>query len=204
MQRESPVTRAPSVPKTFDVQIRVQLDAATLDAPSSEELEAADDEGYLGGNRYYRDLRGWGWDDVRDALKIEGALIKTIAAAADPAAAEEAFEELRGAEDDDAEGLWGLDVGVAAAVLALSALGGIPFMSCNGGSFGKQHPAAHPYVAFYLGAMSPELVGELARATGVGLGAQDGVARLYARSVRDFHRFAALALERSGSERPAS
>jgi hypothetical protein len=48
--------------------------------------------------------------------------------------------------------------------------------------------------------MSTELVQELARASGLGLGSQEGVARLYARSVRDFHRFAALALATSGGD----
>jgi hypothetical protein len=90
-----------------------------------------------------------------------------------------------------------LDVGVASAVIALSALGATPFISCNAGSFGGVHPAGRPYVAFFVGAASPDILVELAEAAGVGLEVEDGVVRLYARTVLDLIKFADLAQARA-------
>jgi hypothetical protein len=60
------------------------------------------------------------------------------------------------------DGLWGLDIGVASATIALSALGAIPG-SCNAGGFGGHHQAAYPYVSFFLGGISPEFVIPISR-----------------------------------------
>ncbi|MBO9516458.1 MAG: hypothetical protein J7493_00170 [Porphyrobacter sp.] len=43
----------------------------------------------------------------------------------------------------------GLDFGVASAVYALSAAGGIPMTSCNAGCFGGLHREPFPLVGFY-------------------------------------------------------
>lgn len=122
-------------------------------------------------------------------------MVRQISDAPDPAQAEQAFEDERDFDGDPVDELWGLDVGVAAAVQTLSALGAVPFMSCNGGSFGKPHAGSHPYVAFFLANAQPTLLESLAKASGVGLTVRDGIPRLYARSIFDFHRFAAAALE---------
>lgn len=182
--------------RTFDVEISRELDVAALDALSDAEAEAADEEAYLGGNRLYQDLRGWSWTEVREALNYEVALVERITDAFDPAAAEGQFEDERDLEDDSVEGLYGLDVGVAAVVFALSALGAVPFISCNAGSFGRSHQAAHPYVAFYLSKADPKVLLALAEDADVGLASQEGVVRLYARSIMDLRRFVLLALER--------
>ncbi len=47
------------------------------------------------------------------------------------------------------EGLFGLDIGVASAVIALSAARCIPCSSCNGGAYGGSHQERHPVIAFY-------------------------------------------------------
>jgi hypothetical protein len=182
--------------RTFDVEIRRELDVSALDALSDAEAEAADEEAYLGGNCLYQDLRGWSWPEVGQALDYETALVERITNAPNPAAAEARFEDERDLEDDSIEGLYGLDVGVAAAVFALSALGTVPFISCNAGSFGRSHQAAHPYVAFYLSKADPTVLLALAEDADVGLVSQEGVVRLYARSVMDLRRFVLLALER--------
>lgn len=180
----------------FNIEVHRAFDAAGLDDLSDVEADAASDDGYLRGNSRYEDHRGWTWRDLRAALDIETSIVERLAGAEDPAAAEAAFEAGRDPEEEGAKSLWGLDVGVASAVIALSALGATPFISCNAGSFGGAHPAGRPYVAFYLGTASPVLLLALAEGAGVGLEVEDGVVRLYARTVLDLLRFARLVEER--------
>lgn len=170
--------------------------AADLEGLSDAEADAAGDEGYLRGNSRYEDHRGWAWSDVREALRVEAPLVAQIASAADSASAEAAFDAGRDPEIEGAEVLWGFDVGVAAAVIALSALGATPFISCNAATFGGPHPAVRPYVAFYIAGADPLVLIDLAKAADVGLEAEDGVACLYARSVLDLLKFARLAEQR--------
>jgi hypothetical protein len=169
------------------------IDPEGLDALSDMEADVASDEGYLRGNGRYEDHRGWRWEDVRAALSVEAALVERLAGADDAAAAEELFEAWRDLEGEGAQALWGLDVGVASAVIALSALGATPFISCNAGSFGGTHPASKPYVAFYLAAASPDVLLRLAEIAGAGLEIADGVLCLYARTVLDIMQFARVA-----------
>lgn len=189
----------PASVRTFDVEIRRHLEAEALDLLTEADAEAADEEGYLAGNRYYRDLRGWSWNDVRAMLAYEADLVAKITSAPDPAAAERTFEEEREIDEDSVEGLRGLDVGVAATVTALSALGATPTISCNAGSFGGPHAASYPYVGFYLSEASPNVLLDLAKRADVGLEARGGLGHLYARSLTDLAKFAELALEEFGS-----
>ena len=185
----------PNPVRTFDLEIRRTITAEALDVLTDAEADAADDEGYLGGNRLYQDLRGWSWDEVREMLEVEAELIQELASAADPAQAESEYYESRDLDDESARGLYGLDVGVAAAAAALSALGATPFISCNAGSFGGTHAAQFPYVGFYLSHASLTTLLDLAARADVGLDAQDGAARLYARSILDLQKFARLGVE---------
>lgn len=173
--------------------MRRAIDGDRLEVLSEAEADAASDDGFLRGNSRYEEHRGWGWADVRAALKVEAAIIEQIARAEDASTAEATFEEQRDLEGEGAAALWGLDVGVASAVIALSSLGAAPFISCNAGSFGGTHPASKPYVAFYLGAASPHLLLALAEVADVGLEVVDGVLCLYARTVLDLLQFARLA-----------
>jgi hypothetical protein len=43
---------------------------------------------------------------------------------------------------------YGLDVGVASTVVALSPLGCVPLSSCNGGCYGDFHHESHPLIVF--------------------------------------------------------
>lgn len=173
--------------------MRREIDAGGLDALSEVDADTAGDDGYLRGNSRYEDHRGWSWEDVRASLTVETEIIDRLATAEDSAVAEAAFEAQRDLDGEGAEALWGLDVGVASAVIALSALGATPFISCNAGSFGGTHPASMPYVAFYLATASPDLLLALADEADVGLEIADGVLRLYARTVLDLLQFARLA-----------
>jgi hypothetical protein len=95
---------------------------------------------------------------------------------------------------DPIEELCGLDVGIASAVLAISALGAIPVSSCNGGCFASPHQARHPYVAFYLRKDRAVRVLDLAEAADIGLFVdQNGIAQVCSRAIGDLLRFAALA-----------
>lgn len=186
--------------RIFDVEIRRELNVAECELLSEETAEAADENGELGGNALYQDLRGATWAHVRAVLEVESALISRVAQAPNPAAAEAEYEEQRDTDPDNLEGLCGLDLGVAAAAAALSALGATPFMSCNAGSFGSHHPARCPYVAFYLSSASPTQLLALAERAGVGLGMQDGRVTLYARSIMDLQGFAWRAVEKVEAE----
>ncbi len=177
-----------------EFEIRRDLNVDDLAELSPAEAFEAEEQGYLAGNKSYRDLRGFGWEDVRRALELERAVVGRIEAANDPAVAESDFDELRLEALDPIEELCGLDVGVASAVLAVSALGAIPVSSCNGGCFGSPHQAQHPYVAFYLPKDRAARVLDLAEPADVGLCVdQDGIAQIYGRTIHDLLRFAALA-----------
>ncbi|MBS0298178.1 MAG: hypothetical protein JSR45_17905 [Proteobacteria bacterium] len=180
-------------------EIRQNLDLSLLEILSDEALDAADDVGELDGNQHYSDLSIATWDDVRFALEREASLIEEIARALDPAAAEQTALEARD-DDDEREALWHLDIGVAAAVVALNALGAHTVLSCNGGAFGGSHLRDFPSIRFCPRRVRVEVLLELARDSDVGLDVEEHRALLYGRSIEDMQRFAALALERFGRD----
>ena len=97
---------------------------------------------------------------------------------------------------EPSDGLWGLDIGVASATIALSALGAIPVGSCNAGGFGGHHQGAYPYVSFFLGGAPPEFVVSISRAASVGLRSDaDGLAQIFGGGDLDLLRFAETALK---------
>lgn len=186
--------------RTFQIEIRRELDAAECEELSAESADAADEAGELGGNAIYQDLRGASWAQVRAVLEAERQIVERVASNAEPAAAEAEYEESRETDSENLQGLCGLDLGVAAAATALSALGAIPFISCNAGTFGNAHPARQPYVAFYLSEASPARLIALAEKSDVGLQCLDGRVTLYGRSILDLQRFAELAIVDAESE----
>jgi hypothetical protein len=192
----------PRTPSSFDVEIGRILDIDALEDLSDDEAEEADESGYLAGNQAYRDLRGWDWAAVGEALDFERGLIRRFQDAADPALEEELFNEERLKTIEPVEELWGLDVGVAAATIAISALGGSPVSSCNAGAFGSHHQARCPYVAFYLPRARAQQVLNLAEAADVGFIVDAGLAQIYARTVVDLVRFAELAWARRETADP--
>lgn len=187
-------------PRLFPVKIRRQLNLADLAEISPEELEQAEEEGALAGNRSYCDLRGCGWDVVRTALDIETKLIDRLKMADDVEAEASALEDERVTAFDDEPALWGLDIGVAAATIAISAFGAIPVSSCNAGAFGGQHQANYPYVAFYLPRNLASEIVRCAEASDVGLLCdENGVAQIFGESEADLVRFAETAWQRSAA-----
>lgn len=181
--------------KLFNVDTRQEVDLAKLRWPHRSEIQG--DDVAPAGNQHYQDLRGFSWSDVAEALRLEAQLIERLEVADVSARVESLIvDELVAA--GDATGfhpLCGLDVGVASAVLALSAAGAIPAASCNGGAFGSFHAAANPYVAFYARPRRFLVIQGWAKDAGLGLEVTDaGVAVLHANRIADFLAFASMAL----------
>lgn len=141
----------------------IRIDADLLRWPTDDELE--EDEPYFAGNRRYEDFRGFDWRDAILAIRIDRRSIRSIRTGS--VAEEDLRDQLGGSTFEGPP--WGLDIGVAGTVAALSAFGAIPAASCNGGQLGAHHSYSHPLVAFFA---RPEMVQQLihyAKASGAGL-----------------------------------
>ena len=81
------------------------------------------------------------------------------------------------------------------AALALSALGAVPFSSCNAGGFAGRHAAVFPHIAFFLpGTVAAEVMA-IGEEGDVGLDLVNGrIAWLYGRTDYDLPRFGQVAL----------
>ncbi|PZQ12344.1 MAG: hypothetical protein DI565_16060 [Ancylobacter novellus] len=183
--------------REYDVEIRQEIDVASLAEPEAGELEEAEETGQLAGNGMYQDLSGLGLDDLQATLARENEVIARLSAAEDLEAAAEAFDDERAERPTPAEELWGLDIGVAAATVALSVLGATPVASCNAGGFGGVHQSGHPYVAAFIPADQADALVMLAREADVGVRTgSDGLVRVYGRSDLALVRFAEVVLSR--------
>jgi hypothetical protein len=162
--------------------------------------------GRFNGNNLFRDLRGKSWHSAQRALQIEEGLFRRLEAA-------------RGSEADEAlvlarirltEARLKLDLGTIAAVYSISAAGGIPIASCNGGSFGDDHGEPFPVVTFYWPAPLMVVLRQCVAATGVSLWTHHrGELVIGADYIRRFLLFSRalqerrLKLERAGSSSQA-
>ena len=164
------------------VFIERSVNMSLLAWPSATELE-----GY---NRIYVDLRGMSWRRVREAVEFEEQVLLRFGWNTNSA------EEHLG-EDGAFESLLGLDIGVASAVLALSAAKCAPISSCNG-STGHLDP--YPLVAFFSRARRvPDLL-EASEEAGCGLvNGASGYLLLYSSEIRDLLLFARALLHRRDS-----
>lgn len=174
--------------------IEQSLDVKKLAVLTDDEVDAADEEGLLAGNQHYQDLQDCNVADLEFAIQLESKLIERLVRSADPAREEAAIAEERPADDERAA-LWHLDVGVAAAVVALVALGAHTVISCNGGEYGRTHTFATPQIRAYIAAASAEHLVDLGCRAGVGVRQEDGLVLLYAPSCRAFLMFAEQTLK---------
>ena len=182
--------------RIYTMPIKRELDVDLLAVISDEEADNGEENG-LQCNRQYQDLRGISWDQVEYALEREDALFQRFASAADLDEEAELYAEEREEAILPEEDLWGLDVGVIGATLALSALGAVPFSSCNAGGFGGHHVAVFPHIAFFLPRTVAAQVMAIAEEADVGLDlVNGGIARLCGRTDYDLHRFGQVALRR--------
>jgi len=179
----------------YDVPIDQALVVDQVAELSQAEADEADESGFLAGNQMYQDLRGCGWDELARTIVVERDFIIRLQQAEDLEAEAAQIDDERLDCFEPSEGLWELDIGVASATIALSALGAIPVGSCNAGGFGGQHQASHPYVAFYLDAADPELITSIARQVNVGLNnGAEGLVQIFAAGDLDLLSFAEKAL----------
>ncbi len=177
--------------KTYPVAISRALDTERLAALSDTEADEGEESGFLAGNQMYQDLRAFSRADLAAAIELEADLMARLQAADDLDAATEILDDERLDVNEPADGLWGLDIGVASAVAAFSVLGGTPVSSCNAGGFGGTHTAEHPYVAGYLPAVAADALLEAAAAADVGVAmADDGLVQVFGRTDFDLLRFA--------------
>lgn len=180
----------------YDEPVVRQIDLNALATITKAQADAGEVDG-LQGNQQYRDIRYVSWTFVAEALERESALFERFARADDLDQEDLAYrDELDDAlfPDDD---LWGLDIGVIGAVLALSALGALTVSSCNAGGFGGRHVEAYPLVVMYLPRRCARETLAIAEIAEVGLDMlEGGLVRLYGRTDFDLHRFARIALAR--------
>jgi len=171
--------------KTFEVDIVREISPEQLEWPNRGEAQT--DYG-LGCNREYTDLRGLSWSEARRVHDVEATLIKRIDNSTDPEFELEAmYEQLY--EDDVC--LFGLDIGVASTVIALSAARCVPCVSCNGGAFGDRHYETIPLVVFYARPKMASLLLVCAEEAGVGLTmAFGGTLMVFSDDIRDMRLFA--------------
>ena len=149
---------------------------------------AAMDDTSLGCNRSYLDLRRLTWLEARRVYSIEGEHIARIEASPIP---EQEYDHIEDELYDDPEGIYGLDIGIASTVVALSAARCIPFSSCNGGTFGGSHHELHPVVAFFSRPETFSLLSECAEKTNSGLSlGQMGNLIVYVNDIRNMRAFA--------------
>ena len=176
--------------KTYPIAISRSLDVGRLTALSDAEANEGEESGFLAGNQMYQDLRALSWADLAATIELEADLMARLQAADDLDAAAEMLDDERLDVSEPADGLWGLDIGVASAVAAFSVLGGTPVSSCNAGGFGGTHTAEHPYVAGYLPMAAAGALIEAAEAADVGVApADDGLVQVFGRTDFDLLRF---------------
>jgi hypothetical protein len=168
----------------FEVDIIRALSNQGLRWPGSGE---AANERNLDCNRSYIDLRGLTWNDAQRVFELETDLVKRIEAAADP---DEEYGKIEDELYEDDEGLFGLDIGVAAATVALCAAKCITCSSCNAGAYGGSHHESYPVVAFFAKPQHVEPLLKCAEEAGIGLENADGMVIAFASDIRNMRSFA--------------
>lgn len=167
----------------FDVEIRIDVDPANLSWP--DEAEAAGPA--LSGNQQYMDLRGLTWAQAQTAYAAESSLLRQI----DAGRNEHDLKALHPAVAACGRLTWGLDLGTASTVAAVSAAGLIPAASCNGGAFGGAHFEPHPLVSFFAKPAVVPLLTSCARSARIGLGThRRGTVVAYSDDIRRLRAFA--------------
>jgi hypothetical protein len=155
---------------------------------------AAPDQDEFEGNRFYQDLRAISWEQVDEAIALESALLDQYDAALNEDAAKQMIEaSLSQASNIDPllAPLCDLDIGVASAVMALSAADCIPFTSCNGAALGGVHVSPYPIVAFFMKPQHAQILLACAERADTGLEPYGhGRFKVYADEVRKLVRFA--------------
>lgn len=167
------------------------VDLALLGWPPDDQDEFLefDDDGHawehFSGSRTFVDMRGSDPQDVLAAAAIDETWLAAHPADWSDDSSDEHFDALQG---EVGPGPDALNVGTAAAVLALSAAGCVTVSSCNGQ---PSHQYDRPIVAFWMQPPRYALIDAAAAASECGLEASaNGLVILYAADIRRFPRFA--------------
>jgi hypothetical protein len=142
----------------------------------------------LPANQAYVDLRGFRRIDLDAVLEEERVGYQNLEAAGYDEAAIEALDRNQAAHSIARI----LDFGVAAAVVAVSALGCIPITSCRGNSLGRkphEHPA--PMLTFYARRLHLPAILDAAAEADLYVTNNEAKVEVYADDLRKMNRFAA-------------
>ena len=181
--------------RQFEVEIHRQIKIEQISWPKPGE---AMDEECLGCNRCYADLRRLPWREARRVYALEEEYIERIVNSLNFEREYELIEE----EMCVGPGIYGLDIGVASTVIALSSANCIPFTSCNAGVFGGHHTEVYPVVGFYVRIEVIPILLECAEVEQVGLeNTGFGSLVVYSDDIRKMRRFAHAISDRSGTIR---
>ncbi len=174
--------------RRFDFDVSREFDPKRLRWRRADGVKGA------GWNLGYADLSGFSRAEAQRVLQLESEIVRRIEASDDPAAELLAIEDELYEEFDDA--LYGLDLGVAAAVAALSVVGCVPISSCNGGSFGDSHREQYPLVAMFASQSAIPAIKAAAQMADTGLeNGQDGMLVVYANDIRKMMKFGSYLLD---------
>ncbi|TYB58916.1 hypothetical protein FXF51_35925 [Nonomuraea sp. PA05] len=182
----------------FDVGCYIDYSPDTLRETTAEDVASYPGPGW---NRDYRPLYDVTWDEVEGALDIERKALDRASRAYDAAGfeatlaavVEEAYEN----EDD---GFFcyigGMDLGVAALVMAIVAAGGTTYNACRGRAPGSLHLQQHPYVGVVLDRDRAALTSRFVLEAGCCLySGEEGYLAIGAPSVEHCHRLARTMIE---------
>lgn len=175
-----------------DAGVEIRWDDGIRTLRDLEEAQASSEDGiYL--NHAYADYRGVPMNEAIECVEEEAQLLADLAKADwDTEEAEGIIEENMGAM-----GLTSyLDPGVAGLVMAISALGGTPISSCNGGFVGiSDHRSDVPNILFTAPPVTMDKIIPLAKASEVGLIFNEGYAEAFVDRLPNFHQLARRLLD---------
>jgi hypothetical protein len=141
----------------------------------------------LPANQLYVDLRGFKRIDLDAVLEEERTGYQSLEAVGYD---ERAIEEIDRKQATQSV-IRIVDFGVAAAVVALSALGCVPITSCRGNSLGnKRHEHPAPMVTFYARRLHLPAIMEAVEAADLYITNNEAKLEVYADDLRKMHRFA--------------
>jgi hypothetical protein len=178
---------------TEPIEILRDVNFAVLRQPTLEDI-CNDEAWWLPYRGYSGDYFGSSFEDAERSLKWERAVISRL-----PERTEEAEDQLLSELDDDeiAVHLDLLDLGVAAAVLALSAAGCATLVSCSG-HFGEGRWSNYPMIQFATDEPHARILLELAEAADCGMAASEqGLLEVWARGIEPILHFAELIISSS-------
>lgn len=172
--------------------VEIRWDEGIRELRSLDEEQASSEDGiYL--NHAYTDYRGVPMDEAVECVEEEAQLLADLADAGwDTEKADEVVEENIGAMGLTSS----LDPGVAGLVMTISALGGTPISSCNGGVVGtSEHMSDVPNILFTAPPETMDRISSHAMSAEVGLIFNEGYAEAFVDHLPNFHRLARKLLD---------